>query len=263
MPMPCFHKISMMWVFNIIYPLMLFFIVNQLLFVCDAFANLIPRNSCFIGGSSPLKISSTTPEHLCLSTVRSRSLINADDLSLIHRRNDRCQIRMLNGNTEQDAQAVTQMKSQVDFWQQQKELVSSMKEKESKSKKEISRIKYEKRAAGLLVDTMYIGFYIFCSLWLCVSNPFVAFSYELGALCGVAYAYGLSKYVQSVGGTIDDAAEDISGSGFGAARFAFLIVLFVAVGKFRTVGLLEIPSILGFFTYQLASLSQGLRDIND
>jgi hypothetical protein len=57
--------------------------------------------------------------------------------------------------------------------------------------------------------------------------------------------------------------EALQGAGVGQARFAFLILLFIFVGKFRSFGLLEIPSIMGFFTYQLASLSQGLREIND
>lgn len=50
--------------------------------------------------------------------------------------------------------------------------------------------------------------------------------------------------------------------GVGQARFAFLIMLIIFVGKLRTFGLVEIPSILGFFTYQIASLSQGLREID-
>ena len=61
--------------------------------------------------------------------------------------------------------------------------------------------------------------------------------------------------------SLDDV--DFEGSGVGQARFSFLIILFVSVGKFRSQGLLEIPSIMGFFTYQLASLNQGLREIDD
>jgi hypothetical protein len=72
----------------------------------------------------------------------------------------------------------------------------------------------------------------------------------------------LGKSVESLGGSVDDAG-DIQGAGVGSARFAFLIILFIIVGKFRAQGLLEVPSIVGFFTYQLASLSQGAREIND
>lgn len=49
-------------------------------------------------------------------------------------------------------------------------------------------------------------------------------------------------------------------TGVGSARFAFLIALFIFVGKFRSEGLQEIPAIMGFFTYQISSLSQGLKD---
>ena len=49
----------------------------------------------------------------------------------------------------------------------------------------------------------------------------------------------------------------------GQARLAFVILLFVIVGKFKSAGLLEIPSIAGFFTYQLASLNIGLREMDD
>lgn len=81
----------------------------------------------------------------------------------------------------------------------------------------------------------------------------------LGATLGTAYTYGLGKFVESIGGSAYD-AEDLKGSGVGSARFAFLILLFIFVGKFRSVGLQEIPSIMGFFTYQLSTLSQGLKD---
>ena len=89
-------------------------------------------------------------------------------------------------------------------------------------------------------------------LWLVSANPFVAISYSLGATMGLAYAYGLGKYVETVGASPDEVIAG-QGAGVGGARFAFLILLFVLVGRFRSEGLLEIPAITGFFTYQLAS----------
>jgi hypothetical protein len=83
-----------------------------------------------------------------------------------------------------------------------------------------------------------------------------------GSVFGLAYAYGLGKFVETIGASVDD-TESLQGAGVGTARFAFLILLILFVGKFRSSGLSEIPSILGFFTYQLASLSQGLREIDD
>jgi hypothetical protein len=81
-------------------------------------------------------------------------------------------------------------------------------------------------------------------------------------LLGTAYTYGLSKYVQTLGGNAMDRG-DVEGGGVGSARFAFLIILFIVVGRFRSEGLQEIPAISGFFTYQLSSLSQGLKENND
>jgi hypothetical protein len=152
-----------------------------------------------------------------------------------------------------------------DIWKQQKELVNQMKEKQNSNNKEIAMQKYRQRAQGLVKDTTFISFLLFCFLWMIQENPWVPISYLLGTTCGIAYTFGLSKYVETVGQTVDDVMkqDNTPGTGFGAARFAFLIILFILVGQYRSYGLLEIPSIFGFFTYQIASLSQGLRDIND
>jgi len=122
--------------------------------------------------------------------------------------------------------------------------------------------KYEARAKALISETFYFSVLIFSVLWLGSSNPFTPLSYLIGALLGTAYSFGLSKYVQSLGGNAEE-LEDVEGAGVGSARFAFLILLFIVVGKFRSVGLQEIPAIIGFFTYQLSSLSQGLKESND
>jgi hypothetical protein len=42
-----------------------------------------------------------------------------------------------------------------------------------------------------------------------------------------------------------------------------LILLIVCVGKLQSSGLIPISAILGFFTYQIASLTQGLREFDD
>jgi hypothetical protein len=149
-----------------------------------------------------------------------------------------------------------------DFWAQQKELADDLSRTEKKSSKEKQLKKFEERRLALVADTAYLGFFIFFILWTFFDNPFVPISYSLGALMGLAYAYGLGKYVETLGGSADDVSS-IQGAGVGEARFAFLILLFVFVGKFRSEGLLEIPAISGFFTYQLATLKQGLREIND
>lgn len=149
-----------------------------------------------------------------------------------------------------------------DFWNQQKQLAQEMSSESSKSLRQIQQDKFEARRLALVYDTAQFAVFIFCGCWMLFENPFTAFSYAFGAAMGLAYSYGLGKSVESIGQSIDDL--DGNGAGVGEARFAFLILLFVFVGKFRgETGLQEIPSIGGFFTYQLASLNQGLREIND
>jgi hypothetical protein len=124
------------------------------------------------------------------------------------------------------------------------------------------RQKFAERRIALVAESAYFTALIFCILWGVANTPFTPFSYVFGALFGTAYSYGLGKYVETLGGSVEDSG-DIQGAGVGQARFAFLILLFVVVGKFRSQGLQEMPAILGFFTYQLASLSQGLKEFDD
>ena len=129
----------------------------------------------------------------------------------------------------------------------------------------INAQKFAKRRNDFVLETIYFSFLIFSFFWLISPTPATSFSYALGAALGTAYSYGLGKYVETIGGSVDD-VEEVQGAGVGQARFAFLILLFIIVGKLRGeagVGLQEIPAIGGFFTYQLASLSQGLKEIND
>lgn len=147
-----------------------------------------------------------------------------------------------------------------DFWAKQKELAEEMSSLTTKSLRQKQSEKFEKRRLALVRDTAYFAMFIFCACWMIFDNPFTAFSYAFGATMGIAYSYGLGKSVESIGASIDDVGQ---GAGIGEARFAFLIILFIVVGKFRGEGLQEIPSIAGFFTYQLSSLNQGLREIND
>jgi hypothetical protein len=157
-----------------------------------------------------------------------------------------------------------QNNSKESFWQSQRELAAAMSYQAKSSLRQEQMAKFEKRRLALVVDTAYIAWFIFCLCWLCFPSPMTAFSYAFGATMGIAYAYGLGKSVEVMGQSIDDVGAT-QGAGVGEARFAFLILLFLFVGKFRggEFGLQEIPSIAGFFTYQIASLNQGLREIND
>ena len=164
------------------------------------------------------------------------------------------------GSNNYDLQRITI--GDREFWAQQKALITEMTDAADERSKAAMREKFSERRLALVGDTAYIGMFLFCLLWLINENPFVPLSYSIGALMGVAYAYGLGKYVETVGGSIDDTAST-RGAGVGEARFAFLILLFIIVGRFRDTGIQEVPAISGFFTYQLASLRQGLKEIND
>lgn len=146
------------------------------------------------------------------------------------------------------------------FWAQQRELMDSLIDKNDRSVRREQQELFARQRSALINDTLFATCLIFCLLWVACDNPFLSVSYAVGSFFGALYAYGLARYVETMGGSAMD-AELAKGAGVGQARFAFLILLFIFVGKLRSFGLVEIPSILGFFTYQIASLSQGLRDI--
>jgi hypothetical protein len=171
-------------------------------------------------------------------------------------------LEMLNSDDNPGLQS-TQKGGGDDFWAEQKALAKEMTGVVEKSRQVEAQEKFQKRRLALVTDTAYFGFFIFCLLWAFFDNPFIAFSYSLGSVLGLAYAYGLGRYVEKFGGNTDEDFESAQGAGVGDARLAFLLLLIVFIGKFRSAGLVEVPAIAGFFTYQLASLSQGLQDIDD
>ena len=168
-------------------------------------------------------------------------------------------------NTNQDVKnRLDSTERNESFWSSQKELASALSKQSKQSLRQEQAAKFEKRRMALVADTAYIAWFIFCAIWMLFPSPMTAISYSFGATMGILYTYGLGKSVEVLGQSIDDVGAT-QGAGVGEARFAFLIVLFLFVGKFRggEYGLQEIPSIAGFFTYQIASLNQGLREIND
>lgn len=174
------------------------------------------------------------------------------------------QHRILKANQEDKNYDLETIKiGEQDFWVQQKQLAQDLADSSSKSLKHEQMEKFEKRRLALVGETAYISVFLFAGLWMVADSLYTSVSYALGAATGIAYAYGLGKSVETLGSSPDEVTQ-IQRSGLGEARFAFLILLFVVLGKFRgSTGIQEIPAIAGFFTYQLASLRQGLREIND
>lgn len=127
---------------------------------------------------------------------------------------------------------------------------------------------FQKRRLALVSDTIFFTLLIFSILWFLSETPQTALSYLFGATLSVGYSYGLGKYVESLG-TKDNnsevtAVQQQPTGDFGQARFALIIILLIALAKFRgQTGLQEIPTIAGFFTYQLASLNQGMKDLDE
>jgi len=119
---------------------------------------------------------------------------------------------------------------------------------------------YAKRSNALTSDTLFLAALGFCMLWILSPNPLVPVSFGLGSLLGTLYSFGLGKYVESLGSfSLDDAP----GAGLGQARFAFLILLFIALSKFKSEGIEPIPAIGGFFIYQVGGVFQSLRKFED
>ena len=106
------------------------------------------------------------------------------------------------------------------FWQQQRDLMKEMTESNEQSLKVEQGRQFDTVQNGLIVETGFFAALVFALLWLACDNPFVPLSYVFGATFGVAYTYGLGKYVSTIGGTIDDESV-LQGAGVGQARFAF------------------------------------------
>lgn len=149
-----------------------------------------------------------------------------------------------------------------DFWAQQKELAVEMDRKTTRSLKQEQMEIFRQDRLALVYDTMYISALIFSTCWLLSSDPLTALSYVPGAVLGLLYSYGLGKSVEKIGASPMDLDDNQQGSGVGEARFAFLILLFLLVGKFQSEGLQPLPAIGGFFTYQLAALKRGLQEMD-
>ena len=118
---------------------------------------------------------------------------------------------------KKDADAKRKSINEKIFWAKQQALAAEMSTKADSSLKQELADKFAKRRLALTSDTFYFSILISSALWIIFPNPFVTLSYLFGAISGTAYSYGLGKYVESIGGSIDD--ENIEGAGVGQARF--------------------------------------------
>jgi hypothetical protein len=132
----------------------------------------------------------------------------------------------------------------MNFGRKQRALLNEMTDRTEKSLRAEQLEKFRHTQGKLVAETAFVSALLFVLLWLACDNPFVPFpTYWIH--------FGMGKYIEMLGGKAKDASAVR-----GQAHFTFLIHLSVLVGKLRVHGLIEIPSILGFFTYQIASLTQ-------
>jgi hypothetical protein len=106
---------------------------------------------------------------------------------------------------------------------------------------------YNNLRLTFLLDNLFISALGLCLIW--GFGTFKdSFSYGIGSALGLGYATLLSRYVESLG-------EGGGGGGGGAARFAPVLLLILLYSKNKEY-ISIIPEILGFFTFQIASLLQ-------
>ena len=107
---------------------------------------------------------------------------------------------------------------------------------------------YDQLRSTFILDSIFV-----CSLGLSAAWYFGTFkdalSFGIGSVLGLGYAVLLGRYVESIGD------KSGGGGGAGAARFAPVILLVALYGKYRSQVAI-IPELLGFFSYQAASLLQ-------
>jgi hypothetical protein len=106
---------------------------------------------------------------------------------------------------------------------------------------------YNNLRVTFLLDNLFISSLGLCLMWSFGTYK-DAFSYGIGSLLGLGYATLLGRYVESLGG-------GQGGGGGGAARFAPVLLLILLYSKNKEY-ISIIPEILGFFTFQIASLLQ-------
>jgi hypothetical protein len=198
-------------------------------------------------------------------TRRRRRLISINPLSASSSSNDQDTL-IKNNNNPLNNNNNQPKKKNDEFWSQQQALADELQRSAAQSLKQEQREMFKQKRLALVYDTAYISALIFATCWLISNDPYTAWSYLPGAVLGLAYSYGLGKSVEKIGANpmdlVDNSGKEEAGSGFGDARFAFLILLFLLLGKFQSQGLQPLPAIAGFFTYQLASLKQGLQEMD-
>ena len=145
-----------------------------------------------------------------------------------------------------------------DIWSSQRSLMSSIKTSAQQSRSSSYRL----RSLNLTLTTLLTSILIFSLLWLLTPSPPLPLSYLLGSLLGTLYTVALGKSVKTIGASEID-AETVRDGAQGQARFAFLLLLFVFIGRGREGGVEPVPAIAGFFTYFVGAVSESFERYDD
>jgi hypothetical protein len=106
----------------------------------------------------------------------------------------------------------------------------------------------------LLSDNIYAFAIGVCLCWE-VGSVKDVFSYGVGGVLGILYAFLLGRYVADLG-------QDGKASGTGNIRFVPVILLIALYGKFKgDINIL--PELAGFFTYKVAPIVRIFDTSND
>ncbi len=109
---------------------------------------------------------------------------------------------------------------------------------------------FDKARVSFLKDSIFVISIGFAIVWAFGTLKDVR-SYGFGSILGLMYSLLLGRYVENLGSE--------GGGGGGSARFAPVILLIAAYGKFKTE-LNLVPELLGFFTYQVSSFLQAFNE---
>ena len=190
--------------------------------------------------------------------VISVSLPNAYNIREIRRGSSNCLLsRKLRSTTSDDAPSVDEsvfgaefqmgaakgLQEEKTYWRGNIQYTEISAEKRGKVMKG-----YDNLRVTFLLDNLFISALGLCLLWGFGTYK-DAFSYGVGALLGTGYAALLARYVESLG------SKQGGGAGGGAARFAPVVLLILLYSKNKDY-ISIVPEIMGFFTFQVASLLQ-------
>jgi len=131
--------------------------------------------------------------------------------------------------------------------------------------KRISPVKRQKVMKGydnlrvtFLLDNLFVSAIGLSCVWA-LGTFKDASSYGIGALLGVLYAALLGRYVENLGAGAEGGGGAGGGASGGAARFAPVVLLILLYAKNKEY-IAIIPELLGFFSFQIASLLQIFND---